>query len=131
VDAAERYLSVRWIKTPTRVGEVDAPIGAADYIVRPVQALALPPLGDGFNLAIFFPASDLAVVSFTHNEPALEVEGQPIGTTTVLADDLCPAAGDQPEDEAATYIHEEQVALGVPERTFSKLKASSQTLWLC
>ena len=114
VDAAEVDLSLRGVDAPAGVGEVDAAVRFAHHVVGPVQALALPPLGEGRDGAVRFHAGEPAVVALAHDQPALQVEGQPVGSTAVLAYDVGLVAKNQPEDQTTADVHEKQVAARVP-----------------
>jgi hypothetical protein len=123
--AMEVNLSLRRIKATARIGEVNAAIRVTHYIIGPMQPLALPPVSNGCDGAVGFPASYSPIVSLAHYQPSLKVKGQSVGRAAVFTNNLWLAAGHQAVDKVAAVIDEQQVAFRMPQRPFGKLEASS------
>ena len=75
------------------VGEIDAPVGPAHHVVRAVQALALPTVGDDGGRAVILLPGHLPVVPIAHDYPALQVKGQAVGSSAILPDHFGFTAG--------------------------------------
>ena len=130
MDAVEVDLPLlRW-QTQAGVGEVDASVGAAHHVVGAVQPLALPAVGDDGDRPVGFPAGHLPVVPVAHDDPALQVESQPVCAAAVLPYHLGLAAGHQAIDDVDAVVHEQQVAVRMPQRPFGKREPGGQALCL-
>src|SRR5579859_5405221 len=68
-----------------RVAEVDVPIASDHDIVRRVEALALKPVGNHFNLSIPVGAGDSPRTIFTGIEASLAIHGVAVGPVGSLA----------------------------------------------
>src|SRR5262249_37506641 len=80
--------------------------------------------------AIGFAPRDLPVISLTDEEPPLTVERHPVGAAALLSDDLRSTAGHQSIDQVGTDIHEQPIAIRMPQWPFSKDKPGRETLSL-
>jgi len=130
VNPAGVNLTVRRSDPVARVGEVDAAVGAGYQVVGAVQPLAIAGFGQGCHRAVRFLAGDSPSVTLAHNQPALQVEGQPIGPVRVLPECLEFAAGGDAEHQASADIHEQPMAVGMPNRSFREHEISGQALGL-
>ena len=127
VDAVEVDLPLLRRQPQARVGEVDAAVGAAHHVVGPVQPLPLPAIGDDGDGAVVLPAGHLPVVPVAHDDPALQVKGQPVGAAAVLSHHLRLAARHQAIDDVDAVVHEQQIAVGVPQGAFGKREPGGQS----
>src|SRR5262249_59990245 len=94
---------VRGRQAAAGIGEVDAPVGAGHDIIGSVEAVPAQTLGDRRIGPVGLPACALAVLALTDEQPAMQIEGHPIGAAALLADDLRLATGPQPVDSAGAY----------------------------
>ena len=75
-----------------RVGEPDRAVRLHDRVVRRIEALALPFVGDGDDRAVELGAADAAAGMLAGNEPPLPVDGVAVGVAAGLAEDADVAA---------------------------------------
>src|SRR5262245_129614 len=130
VHTVETELPFRLGQASTGVREVDAAIRAGHKVIGPIDALPTQALGEWSIRAVGFTAGDLPVIALTDEEPTLQVEGHAVGAAALLADNLRLATGRQSVDEIRTDIHEQPVALRVPDRPFGKHKTGGETFSL-
>jgi hypothetical protein len=70
------------------VGEIDAAVGFADEVVRPVEPLALEPVDQhlgGGEFAVRRPAGQTPVAALADDQPALRIEGRAVALAGILA----------------------------------------------
>ena len=70
----------------------------------------------------------LPVVALAQDQVAGQVEGQPVGTAAIVAVDRSLPVRGHPVHQRGANVHEQPVAVGMPQRPFSKTEASGKLL---
>jgi hypothetical protein len=130
IDRGIRQLPLRERHPQARVGEVDAPVGAAHDVVGPVEALALVAVAEDLDLPVRARPGDAPVAALAHDEPALEIERRAIALAGVLAEDLGLAARREPVEHALPHVDEVVEAVGMPQRSLGEDESGGQALRL-
>jgi hypothetical protein len=130
IDAGEANLPLVLRDPSLGIGEVNAAIGAAYYVIRTVQSFAIPSVGQDSNGPVVLGAGHPAIASLTHEQTPLKVKGQPIALIGTLSDYLRLAAWDPPKEMVPSYVYKVQEAVRVPEWAFCEYKTCSYALGL-
>src|SRR4051794_31656401 len=127
LDAEPRHAPVR------RVGEVDRAVALYDDVVGAVELLALEVrrqhLAAG-AAAVRVHADDRARDVLADDEAPVEVERHPVALVRRAGDLAHPALLVPPATRVAGHVAEEQIALGVPERTLREREPGAELLEL-
>ncbi len=84
-----------------------------------MQALSVPPVGDGSHRAVGRHSSDAAVVgALAHDQAALPVEGTAVTLAGAFPDHTDAAGFIPAEQTAAGQVDEGEVTAGVPQWAF-------------
>ncbi len=130
VHAGVLHLPLRQRHAQAGVGEVDAPVGLADHVVGPVQALALEAVHEHLEAAVGALSHDAPVVALAEDQPPLQVERGAVAAAGLLPHHLVRAARGDPVEHARAHVHEVVEAVGVPERPLGEDEARRQALGL-
>ena len=99
-----------------RVGEINAPIGPADYVVRTVESPPLPPVRHRRYRSIRIHPRDLPVRAFAHQQPALAIEGAAVAFPGIGANRDRIAAAVPTHQHAFPVADVGQIVAGMPQR---------------
>src|ERR1700733_12127135 len=100
------------------IGEVQGAIGAADHVVRTVEALTLKVVCDNGDRAVASHTSNLPIVSLAHDDQTVEVERAPVAVTGVVAKDRNCAVALPLHQLALLMTDEGEVPVWVPHGSF-------------
>ncbi len=128
IDPGIGKLALREGHAQAGIGEVDAPVGAADDVVRAVEALALPAVHQDLAAAIARPARHPTVAALADDQPPLQVKRRAVALAGVVAYQLGRLAGRQPVQRALADVDESVEALRVPQRPLGEAEAGGEAL---
>ena len=111
--------------TLVRVGEINAAVRMTDHVIGPVETPAAVVVDQRLDLAVRAHSRESAIIAFTDDEPALQIERRAVAADRG-ADQFRLFAGYQPVEVIAAQIDEVPKPVGVPERAFGENKAGSK-----
>src|SRR5262249_27392519 len=112
-----------------RIGEIDLVVAAYDDVVRSIQPLALPLVGQDFRFAFQTCADDAPGAAFTGVQTACDVVGISIGAVGIVAKACHPLARNPGGDALVRDVTKDQdIFFRRPGRPFGKDQARSDLL---
>src|SRR5262249_13954715 len=95
-----------------------------DDVVRRIQALAFPLIGQHFHFSLLVVADDAAFMRFAGVDAALRIDRVPARSVRVLAIHSGPFTRNQFAHLAARNVAEQQIAVFRPDRSFDEAESA-------
>src|SRR5207249_4207481 len=129
--AGKTEFPLRGRQTQLRVREIKAAIGATHDIIGFIEPFALPALDNGRDRAVHLHTDNAPVIcSFTHEQPALAIEGAAVPLARLFPDHSDLAGRVPAQEPTAGEIDKGDKALRMPDGPFRAPPARGEHRWL-